>query len=100
MQLINNESKTACEIAELEEDYENAIGQAVLEFTSESNVKVDLVCNHGQTIFHAGFSPNAHLMHIWNHNSRLKSRESALKLTQSKDLHGNLVVVLKWMVSN
>ena len=56
MQLINNEAKTACEIAELEEDYENAISQAVLQFISESNVKVDLVCNHGQTIFHEGFS--------------------------------------------
>lgn len=56
MQLINNEAKTACEIAELEEDYENAIGQAVLEFISKSDVKVDLVCNHGQTIFHEGVS--------------------------------------------
>ena len=56
MQLINNEAKTACEVAELEEDYENAVGQAVLEFISKSNVKVDLVCNHGQTIFHEGFS--------------------------------------------
>ena len=55
MQLINNEAKTACEIAELEENYENAIDQAVLGFISETNVKVDLVCNHGQTIFHEGF---------------------------------------------
>ena len=55
MQLINNEAKPACEIAELEEDYENAIGQAVLEFILETNAKVDLVCNHGQTIFHEGF---------------------------------------------
>ena len=55
MRLINNEAKTACEIAELEEDYENSIGQAVLEFISVTNTKVDLVCNHGQTIFHEGF---------------------------------------------
>ena len=56
MRLINNEAKTACEIAELEEDYENAIGQAMLKFISETNAKVDLVCNHGQTIFHVGGS--------------------------------------------
>ena len=55
MQLINNEAKTASEIAELEEDYEKAIGQAVLQFISKGNVKVDLVCNHGQTIFHEWF---------------------------------------------
>ena len=55
MQLINNEAKTASKIAELEENYENAIGQAVLEFISETNAKVELVCNHGQTIFHEGF---------------------------------------------
>ena len=42
MQLINKESKTAGEIAELEEDYEAAISKAVLTFISETNVKVDL----------------------------------------------------------
>ena len=42
MQLINNEPKTAGEIAELEEDYETAISQAVLHIISETYVKVDL----------------------------------------------------------
>ena len=42
MQLINNEAKTAGEIAELEEDYETAISKAVVTFISETNVKVDL----------------------------------------------------------
>ena len=40
--LINNEPRTAGEIAVLEEDYEAAISQAILKFIAETDVKVDL----------------------------------------------------------
>ena len=52
MKLIGNEACTAGEIAEIEEQYENEIVEAINLGMKHFSIRPDLVGSHGQTIFH------------------------------------------------